>query len=119
MTKQELAAAIEKENDGAPRAPATGAGPAGGERDDGARGGARPGRLRDATLDALGPQAAQVELRLMRGLAGRALVDAARTLSAQLLVVSSRGEHAMPWLLGSQHVLRNSPCPVLVVPHTG
>ncbi len=75
--------------------------------------------LRDATLDALGPEAAQVELRVTQGLPGRALVAAACTLSAQLLVVGSRGEHAMAWLLGSQHVLRNAPCPVLVVPGTG
>jgi nucleotide-binding universal stress UspA family protein len=75
--------------------------------------------LREGILDALGPAAAQVELRVVQGLPGRVLVDAARTLSAQLLVVGSRGEHVMSWLLGSQHVLRNAPCPVLVVPDTG
>ena len=53
------------------------------------------------------------------GQPGRVLVNAARTLSAQLLVVGSRGEHVMSWLLGGQHVLRNAPCPVLVVPDTG
>ena len=75
--------------------------------------------LRDATLDALGRAAAQVELRVMHGLPGRSLVDAARTLGAELLVVGSRSEKAMTWLLGSQYVLRNAPCPVLVVPDTG
>ena len=75
--------------------------------------------LRDATLDALGRAAAQVELRVMHGLPGRSLVDAARTLGAELLVVGSRSERAMTWLLGSQYVLRNAPCPVLVVPDTG
>ena len=56
---------------------------------------------------------------VMHGLPGRSLVDAARTLGAELLVVGSRSEKAMTWLLGSQYVLRNSPCPVLVVPDTG
>ncbi len=74
--------------------------------------------LRDATLDALGPGAAQVELRVVQGVPGRSLVDAARTLDAELLVVGSRGENAMSWLLGSQYVLRNAPCPVLLVPET-
>ena len=64
--------------------------------------------LRDATLDALGREAAQVELRVVQGLPGRSLVDAARTLGAQLLVVGARSEKAMSWLLGSQYVLRKA-----------
>ncbi len=75
--------------------------------------------LREATLGALGRAAAQVELRVVQGLPGRSLVNAARTLGAELLVVGSRGEKVMSWLLGSQYVLRNAPCPVLVVPDTG
>jgi nucleotide-binding universal stress UspA family protein len=75
--------------------------------------------LRDATLDALGAEAAQVELRVVQGLPGRSLVEAARTLGAELVVVGSHGERVMSWLLGSQYVLRNAPCPVLVVPETG
>ena len=75
--------------------------------------------LREATLGALGAAAAQVELRVVQGLPGRSLVNAARTLGAELLVVGSRGEKVMSWLLGSQYVLRNAPCPVLVVPDTG
>ena len=75
--------------------------------------------LRDALLDVLGAEAAQVELRVVQGLPGRSLVEAARTLGAELLVVGSRSEKAMSWLLGSQYVLRNAPCPVLVVPDTG
>ena len=75
--------------------------------------------LRDATLDALGAEAAQVELRVVQGLPARSLVEAARTLGAELLVVGSHGERVMAWLLGSQYVLRNAPCPVLMVPETG
>jgi nucleotide-binding universal stress UspA family protein len=75
--------------------------------------------LRDAALDALGPEAAPAELRVVQGVPGRSLVDAARTLGAELLVAGSRGEKAMSWLLGSQYVLRNAPCPVLLVPETG
>ena len=60
--------------------------------------------------------AAQVELRVVQSVPGRSLVDAARMLDAELLLVGSHGEHAMSWLLGSQYVLRNAPCPVLLVP---
>src|SRR5712672_1830056 len=51
------------------------------------------------------------------GGAGRVLVDAARTLNAQMIVLATRGETAAR-LLGavSQYVLRHAPCPVLVVP---
>jgi nucleotide-binding universal stress UspA family protein len=75
--------------------------------------------LRDAALDALGADAAQVELRVVQGLPGRSLIDAARTLEAELLVVGSRGGKSVSWLLGSQYVLRNAPCPILLVPETG
>ena len=50
---------------------------------------------------------------------GRTLVDAARTLEAELLVLSSRGDGALSWLVGSQYVLRNAPCPILIVPDPG
>ena len=66
---------------GAPQRPAAGGGSAGGDHDDGSRGGAGPG--------------------------------------PELLVVGSRGEKTMTWLLGSQYIPRNAPCPVLVVPDTG
>ena len=62
--------------------------------------------LRDATLDALGSAAAQVELMVMHGLPGRSLVDAARTLGAELLVVGSRSDKAITWLLGSRILRR-------------
>jgi nucleotide-binding universal stress UspA family protein len=72
--------------------------------------------LQSAALDALGPDAGQVELRVMQGPPGRSLIEAARALGAELLVIASRGDGAMSWLLGSQYVLRNAPCPVLMVP---
>jgi nucleotide-binding universal stress UspA family protein len=75
--------------------------------------------LRDAVLGALGDEAHQVELRTVLGLAGRNLVDTARRVNAQLIVLTGRGSTSM--LLGtvSQYVLRKAPCPVLVVPGTG
>lgn len=73
--------------------------------------------LQAATLDALGADAAQVELRVIQGAPGRTLVEAARLLDADLLVLGSRGNGAMSRLRASQYVLRNAPCPVLVVPN--
>ena len=74
--------------------------------------------LRDAVRDALGDQAGEVEYRVVAGIAGRALVEAARTADAELVVLSTRGEGGVSRLLGavSQYVLRHAPCPVLVVP---
>jgi nucleotide-binding universal stress UspA family protein len=74
--------------------------------------------LRDLVRDALGPQADDVEYRTVPGAPGRALVEAARAVRAQLIVLSTRGEATMARVLGavSQHVLRHAPCPVLVVP---
>jgi nucleotide-binding universal stress UspA family protein len=74
--------------------------------------------LRDIVQEALGGQAGDIEYRAVAGSPGRALVDAARAVRAQLLVLSTRGETTMARVLGavSQHVLRNAPCPVLVVP---
>ena len=75
--------------------------------------------LRDAVADALGEEANRVELRTALGLAGRNLVDTARRVNAQLIVLAGRGSTSM--LLGtvSQYVLRKAPCPVLVVPEVG
>jgi nucleotide-binding universal stress UspA family protein len=72
--------------------------------------------LRDAVAAALGDEASLVELRTTLGLAGRNLVDTARKVNAQLIVLAGRGSASM--LLGtvSQYVLRRAPCPVLVVP---
>jgi nucleotide-binding universal stress UspA family protein len=75
--------------------------------------------LRDAVVDALGDQAEQLELRTAPGLAGRNLVEVAREVDAQLLVLGERTGASM--LLGavSQCVLRKAPCPILVVPEAG
>jgi len=75
-------------------------------------------RLRDAVRDALADHAGAVDYRVVAGLSGRALVDAARAADAQLIVLATRGEGGMAKLLGtvSQYVLRHAPCPVLVVP---
>ena len=72
--------------------------------------------LRDAVMDALGDEAERVELRTALGLAGRNLIDTARRVNAQLIVLAGRGSASM--LLGtvSQYVLRKASCPVLVVP---
>ena len=72
--------------------------------------------LRDAVVDALGDDADRVELRTVLGLAGRNLIDTARRVNAQLIVLAGRGSASM--LLGtvSQYVLRKADCPVLVVP---
>jgi nucleotide-binding universal stress UspA family protein len=73
--------------------------------------------LRQVVIDALGT-ADGVELRVVAGIPGRVLVHVARTLDADMLVLATRKEHAPARLLGavSQYVLRNAPCPVLVVP---
>jgi nucleotide-binding universal stress UspA family protein len=74
--------------------------------------------LRNAVAAALGDEADRVELRTALGLAGRNLVDTARKVNAQLIVLAGRGSTSM--LLGtvSQYVLRRAPCPVLVVPES-
>lgn len=73
--------------------------------------------LRQAIRDALG-DADDVELRVVAGVPGRVLVQTARALDADIVVLSTRKEHAPSRLLGavSQYVLRHAPCPVLVVP---
>ena len=59
-----------------------------------------------------------VELLVEAGAPGRVLVDVARARNAVMLVLSARRERTPSRLLGavSQYVLRNAPCPVLVVP---
>jgi nucleotide-binding universal stress UspA family protein len=76
--------------------------------------------LRQAVIDALG-EVDGVQLRVDSGVPGRVLVQAARALDAEMMVLATRKEHAPSRLLGavSQYVLRNAPCPVLVVPETG
>ena len=73
--------------------------------------------LRQAVVDALGSDDG-VALRVESGVPGRVLVQTARILDADLVVLATREQHSPSQLLGavSQYVLRNSPCPVLVVP---
>jgi nucleotide-binding universal stress UspA family protein len=96
---------------GAPaRQPVAAPGPGGDERS------TVESSLRDLVTEALGNQADHVELRVVAGTAGRQIVEAARDVRAQLIVLATRGSMSM--LLGtvSQYVLRKAPCPVLVVP---
>lgn len=73
-------------------------------------------RLRATACEALGAAADRAELRVVRGLAGRSIVDVARQCRAQLIVLAAHGSTSL--LLGtvSQYVLRKAPCPVLIVP---
>ena len=74
--------------------------------------------LHDIVRDALGDQADGVTCRTVAGLPGHALVTVAREAGAQLMVLATRRDGTVARVLGavSQHVLRNAPCPVLVVP---
>jgi nucleotide-binding universal stress UspA family protein len=59
-----------------------------------------------------------VQCRVVPGPAGRGLVETAQSVNARLVILSARGDGAVARLIGtvSQYVLRNAPCPVLVVP---
>jgi nucleotide-binding universal stress UspA family protein len=76
--------------------------------------------LQQAVSGALGGEAGEVELRVAAGPPGRVLVDVAVSLDAGLIVLATRGDGTVARLLGTvnQFVLRNAPCPVLVVPET-
>jgi nucleotide-binding universal stress UspA family protein len=72
--------------------------------------------LRDAVHDALADGSSEVELRVVPGVAGHAIIDAAREEHAQLIVLAARsGISVLPGTV-SQYVLRNARCPVMVVP---
>ncbi len=73
--------------------------------------------LRQAITDALGT-VDDVELRVVAVVPGRVLVQVACALDAELVVLATRKEGTPARLLGavSQFVLRNAPCPALVVP---
>src|SRR5581483_37249 len=64
--------------------------------------------LREAVIEALG-EVEGVQLRVDSGVPGRVLVQAARALDAEMMVLATRKEHAPSRLLGavSQYVLRN------------
>jgi nucleotide-binding universal stress UspA family protein len=75
--------------------------------------------LQDAVRDALRAEAADVKLVTVAGAAGKAVVDAARDVSAELIVLASRpGLSVLPGTV-SQYVLRNARRPVLLVPASG
>src|ERR1700744_935079 len=59
-----------------------------------------------------------VQRHVAAGQPGRVLVETARERDAVMIVLAARKEGAPSRLLGavSQYVLRNAPCPVLVVP---
>lgn len=72
--------------------------------------------LREAVREALGDDAAKVELCVIPGVAGRAIIEAARKARAQLIVLATRaGISMLPGTI-SQHVLRNAHCPVMIIP---
>jgi nucleotide-binding universal stress UspA family protein len=74
--------------------------------------------LDDTIRLVLGAQADEVRQRVVPGLPGHALVDAARSEDASLVVLAARADGALGWKIGpaGRYVLRKSPCPVLVVP---
>lgn len=72
--------------------------------------------LGDKVVDALGDLADEAELRALPGLPGRKLVETARATNAQMIVLASGLSGSVLAGAVSQYVLRNAPCPVLVVP---
>jgi nucleotide-binding universal stress UspA family protein len=75
--------------------------------------------LRAAVDKELGDQAAQTELRVAAGLAGRVIVETAHQTHAQLVVLAARAGMAVVPGTVSQYVLLKSHCPVTIVPHDG
>ena len=70
----------------------------------------------DRTVTALG--LAPVETRMLEGTAGSAVCDFAAEISATAIVIGTRGRGGIKRaLLGSvsDYVVRNAPCPVVVV----
>ncbi|MGZ6557804.1 MAG: universal stress protein [Actinomycetota bacterium] len=70
----------------------------------------------DATIAAL--ESVDAEGRIVEGRAGPAVCDLAREVGARAIVLGSRGRGGIKRaLLGSvsDHVVRNAPCPVVVV----
>jgi nucleotide-binding universal stress UspA family protein len=74
--------------------------------------------LRSVVRAALGPADDGVQAEVEAGPPGRVLVEMARSRDAVMIVLATRKEGTPSRLLGavSQYVLRNAPCPVLVVP---
>jgi nucleotide-binding universal stress UspA family protein len=74
--------------------------------------------LRATVNEQLHDQAAQTELRVSAGLAGRVIVETARQTHAQLVVLAARTGMAVVPGTVSQYVLLKSHCPVTIVPTT-
>jgi len=72
--------------------------------------------LGDEVTAALGDGAGGAELRAVVGLPGRKLVETARAANAQMIVIASGLSGSVLAGAVSQYVLRNAPCPVLIVP---
>lgn len=72
--------------------------------------------LREAVRQALGEDAAKVDLCVVPGVAGRAIIGTAREAHAQLIVLAARAGISMLPGTVSQHVLRNAHCPVMIIP---
>jgi nucleotide-binding universal stress UspA family protein len=72
--------------------------------------------LGDEVSAALGDGAGEAELRAVSGLPGRKLVETARAANAQMIVLAAGLSGSGLAGAVSEYVLRNAPCPVLVVP---
>jgi nucleotide-binding universal stress UspA family protein len=73
--------------------------------------------LRATVDEELGDQAAQTQLRVSEGLAGRVIVETAHQTHAQLVVLAARTGMAVVPGTVSQYVLLKSRCPVTIVPY--
>jgi nucleotide-binding universal stress UspA family protein len=72
--------------------------------------------LRDTVTSELGDQAGETDLRVAAGLAGRVIVETARQVRAELIVLAaSPGKSMLPGTV-SHYVLSHAECPVLIVP---
>ena len=73
---------------------------------------ARAARVRDARVP--------VEQRALLGASHEGIIEAAKSMGADLIVIGSHGAGALATaLIGSvaSRVIRHAPCPVLVIPH--
>ena len=72
--------------------------------------------LRDTVTTELDERAADTDLRVSEGLAGRVIIETAEQTNAQLIVLAaSVGKWMLPGTV-SQYVLFKARCPVLLVP---
>jgi len=72
--------------------------------------------LRDTVTTELDERAADTDLRVSEGLAGRVIIETAEQTNAQLIVLAaSVGKWMLPGTV-SQYVLFKARCPVMLVP---